>query len=86
MPIQIQYRFDYLHQIDVVRFNLNVNGQGFTIAMTYDNFILLMGEVVKTAQPFFEQIAQQRASGIKQDLKVEFDETKWNKMMEGKDG
>ena len=84
MPIQIQWRFNYLHETDAIEFSVNVGNQCFTIVLPYDMFIVLMWDVVNKAQPFFKQIALHRISGIKQDLKVEFDEAKWDKMMENK--
>lgn len=85
MPIQIHYQFSYLHEKDWVKFTLSLNGQSFLIILPYDDFLILMGQIVSTAKPFFDNIARMRIEGIKQDLKVEFDEASWNKMMKGKD-
>ena len=87
MPIQIQYRFNYFAATDIVEFKISVNGQGFTFGLKYDDALSLMGSIVSMAQPFLEQIKKQRESGIKEDIKVEFDQAQWERMMmEAKDG
>ena len=86
MPVEIQYRFNYFAATDVVEFKIEVNGQGFTLGLKYDDALSLMGSIVGIAQPFFEQIKAKRQAGIREDVKAEFDEAQWNKMMEGKDG
>ena len=69
MSVQIQYRFNYYHERDIVEFCISVDGQGF----------------VSIVQPFFEQIKGQRGAGVKEDIKVEFDQAQWERMMETKD-
>ena len=86
MSVQIQYRFNYYHERDIVEFCISADGQGFTLGLKYDDALSLMGSIVSIAQPFFEQIKKQIKAGVKEDIKAEFDETKWNEMMETKDG
>ena len=81
MPINIQYRFNYFAETDIVEFNLSVNGQGFSLGLKYDDALSLMGSIVSIAQPFFEQIKAKRQIGIREDVKAEFDEAQWERMM-----
>ena len=84
MPITIQWRFNYYHQRDIIECIINLNGNVFSLGLPYEKFMVLMGELIKTAAPFFKDIAEQRAKGIKEDLHVLFDQSKWEKMMEDK--
>ena len=86
MSVQIQYRFNYYHERDIIEFKISANGEGFTLGLKYDDALSLMGSIVSIAQPFFSQIKKQIKAGVKEDVKAEFDETKWNEMMERKDG
>ena len=81
MPIQIQYRFNYFAATDIVEFVLSVNGQGFTLGLKYDDALSLMGSIVGIAQPFFEDIKTKRQVGTREDVKAEFDQAQWERMM-----
>ena len=81
MPVVIQYRFNYFAATDIIEFKISVNGEGFTLGLKYDDALSLMGSIVSMAQPFFEQIKEQRKTGIREDVKAEFDQAQWERMM-----
>jgi hypothetical protein len=86
-PIQISYRFDYFQQPDVIQFSIQVGmSPVIQIGLPADAFFSLLEQIIGTGQPFLETIKQRRAGGIKGDIKVEFDQAQWDKMMEEKNG
>ena len=87
-PIQINYRFDYFQPTDVIQFSIKVGmSPVVVIGLPADAFFLLCDAIIGTGKPFFENVKRRRAEGIKGDIKVEFDQAQWDKMMTGgKDG
>lgn len=91
-PVQIQYRFDYSAEKDVIQFSIKLGGAPtVSIGLDADSFFKLCDGIIEVGKPFLDSIKKKRAKGIREDATAELTSEELDKLMnlkkklEGKD-
>ncbi len=81
-PIRMGYHFHFNADKNLIEFSFIINGNGFAFGLDVENFFMLIDSLVEVGLPFLENIKNNIERGIKEDIKVDFTNEEFDRLID----